>query len=1145
MPIQRLMVANRGEIAIRIFRAAHELGLATIAIYTHEDRFALHRFKADEAYPIGKPGEPVRSYIHIEEVIAIARAHEVDAIHPGYGFLSENADFARACEEAGIQFVGPRSEVLANLGNKVVARSIAKQAGIPILEGSPEPVSEEREALALAQRLGYPVILKAAHGGGGRGMRVVRSADELGHALEQARREARQAFGKEDVFIEKYIQRARHLEVQLIGDRHGNLLHLFERDCSIQRRHQKVAEIAPAPRLDPKLRDELCRSAIAIGRAVRLDNAGTVEFLLDEDTSRLYFIEVNPRIQVEHTVTEAVTGIDIVNTQIQIAAGERLDGPALSLGQDDIRVHGFALQCRVTSEDPSNDFAPDYGRILHYRSAGGMGIRLDGGNAFSGAIITPYFDSLLVKVTAWGHRFEIATRRMERALQEFRIRGVQTNIPFLLNLVTHEEFIQGRFTTRFLDERPELFTPRRRRDRATKLLTYLADVTVNGHPQVPRKPESVRRAPAPLPPMDLEQATPDGSKQLLDRLGPKGLADWVKARKTLLLTDTTLRDAHQSLLATRLRSDDMLRVAPLYARKLSGLFSLEMWGGATFDTAMRFLGESPWERLERLRELIPNILFQMLLRSANAVGYTTYPDNVVQAFIRGAANKGIDIFRIFDSLNWVENMRVAIDAVLETRAVCEVAICYTGDILNPARPKYDLEYYVKLAKELEKAGGHLLAIKDMSGLCKPVAAGKLIRALKQEVGIPIHFHTHDTAGVQAAAILAAAEAGVDIVDAAIAPLSGLTSQPNLNSILEALRFTDRDPALDVDSFDQAAQYWERVREFYVPFESGMLASTASVYESEIPGGQWTNLQQQAKGLGLGEQFPKVLAMYAEVNRLFGDIVKVTPTSKVVGDMALYMVANNLTPAEVLDPAREIAFPESVVEMFEGRLGQPLGGWPAELQKKILRGRPPMTGRPGAELPPADLSAAAQAVENLTGSTPEFCDVLSYLLYPKVFADWVGFREKYSDVSVLPTPLFFYGLVPGEEVGVDIEPGKTLILKLTAIGEPHADGYREVFFELNGQPRDIKIFDKEFGTEVQKQVSADPNNPKHVGSPMPGLVSTVLVSAGDPITRGQKLATIEAMKMETTLYAEREGTLESVLVSAGQQVQAGDLLFVYE
>lgn len=1145
---RRLLVANRGEIAIRVFRAAHELKIRTIALYTHEDRFALHRFKADEAYQIGTPGEPVRSYINIDEIIALSLQKGVDAIHPGYGFLSENANFARACERAGIAFVGPRVEVLEQLGDKVVARRIATKAGIPVLAGSENPISDPAEAVRLADQLGFPVILKAAHGGGGRGMRVVHHTKDLVPLLEQAQREAKQAFGSGEVFIEKYIQRARHLEVQLLGDHHGNLVHLFERDCSVQRRHQKIVEIAPAPNLSTRVRDELCAAAVEIGRAVRLNNASTVEFLLDQDTDKFFFIEVNPRIQVEHTVTEVVTGVDLVGRQILIAAGARLDGEEIGLpNQEAVRTHAFAMQCRVTTEDPTNEFIPDHGRILHYRSAGGMGIRLDAGNGFSGAIVTPFYDSLLVKVIAWGPSFAVAANRMERALQEFRVRGVKTNIPFLLNVVGHADFLAGKFLTRFLDDRPELFHFPQRQDRATKLLTYLAEVTVNGHPQVSKGTAlpAIPRGAAPVPAVDRSRPIPEGSRQLLDKLGPKGLAQWVLEQKQLLLTDTTLRDAHQSLLATRLRTYDMLRVADAYAYNHARLFSLEMWGGATFDTTMRFLNECPWKRLAELRQRIPNILFQMLLRASNAVGYATYADNVVRTFIHESARSGIDIFRIFDSLNWIENMTVAIEATLETGKICEPAICYTGDIQNPARDKYGLQYYVSMAKELERLGAHILGIKDMAGLCKPHAAVKLVKTLKQEVGIPIHFHTHDTAGVQAAAILMAAEVGLDIADAAFAPLSGLTSQPNLNSLVEALRFTPRESGLDPETLNRTADYWERVRQYYLPFESGMMAGTAEVYQSEIPGGQYTNLQQQAHSLGLSDQFPRIRKVYAQVNDLFGDIVKVTPTSKVVGDLALFMVTNNYSPEDVLDPRREMAFPASVVEMFEGWLGQPPGGWPKALQEKILRGKAPVTERPGASLAPVDFQASAKQFEKQQGKKANDQDLLSALLYPRVFADFTQFQRKYSDPSILSTPLFFYGLVREEEVGVEIEPGKVLIIKLTAVGEPKADGKRTVFFELNGQPREVQVLDKEFGATVRERPQAEPDNPKQVGSPMPGLLSSVAVKKGEPITKGQKLASIEAMKMETTLYAENDGVIAQVLVSPGEQVRAGDLMFVLE
>jgi pyruvate carboxylase len=1148
--IRRLLVANRSEIAIRVFRSAHELGIRTVAVYSHEDRFALHRFKADEAYRVGKPGEPIRAYLEIDGILAVARQYEVDAIHPGYGFLSENPALARACRQAGLAFVGPRAEILERLGDKVEARRIAQEAGVPVLPGSPAPVKAAGEARALARKLGYPVIVKAAMGGGGRGMRVAAAADQLDGALDQARREAGSAFGIPDVFLEKYVPRARHIEVQLVGDRHRNLVHLFERDCSVQRRHQKVAEVAPALNLDPVLRGRILEEALAVGRAVRLDNAGTVEFLVDADRGDFYFIEVNPRIQVEHTVTEVVTGFDIVKTQILVAQGRPLSDPEVGLGaQANVTTHGYALQCRVTTEDPANGFLPDYGRLTHYRSASGMGIRLDAGTAFSGAVITPFYDSLLVKVTASGLRFLDATRRMERCLQEFRVRGVKTNIPFLLNLVKHPTFLEGRSTTRFIDETPELFELPRRQDRATKLLSYIGDVIVNGHPAV-GKPKGIPREPAPVPALSApgeppgSQAVPPGTRDKFHELGPERFAAWVREQDRLLVTDTTFRDAHQSLLATRMRTYDMLRIAPVYAARHAGLFSLEMWGGATFDTSMRFLKESPWERLAELRERVPNILFQMLLRAANAVGYTNYPDNVVRAFVKESARAGIDLFRIFDALNWLPNLRLAIDAVRGTGVLCEAAVCYTGDILDPGRPKYDLKYYVELARQLEAAGANFLAIKDMAGLCKPHAARLLVRALKQEVGIPVHFHTHDSAGGQLGSLLYAAEEGVDVVDAAMGPLSGITSQPNLNTLVEAVRFTPRDTGLTFELLEETAEYWEAVRRYYRPFETGQLAPSAEVYRHEMPGGQYTNLFQQVEALGLGARWPEVRRMYAEVNRLFGDIIKVTPTSKVVGDMALFMVGNNLTAEDVLGGERDLAFPESVVEFFEGRLGQPPGGFTKALQKRVLRGRKPLRGRPGASLPPADFAAVRKELEKRLHRPAGEREVLAQVLYPRVFPEFAAHQRQYSDTSVLPTPVFFYGMEPGEEVSVDIEPGKTLIIKFLTVGDPHEDGTRLVFFELNGQPREVVAQDRSLTGQVKAHPKAA-GDPLQVGAPMPGLVVGVNVAPGEQVAAGQKLVSLEAMKMETTVYAERPGRVAEVLVRPGTQVEAGDLLLRFQ
>lgn len=1143
-PIKKLLVANRSEIAIRVFRSAHELGIRTVAIYAHEDRFALHRFKADEAYLVGRPGEPIRSYLDIEAIVALAVAHNVDAIHPGYGFLSENPSFAAACVQAGITFVGPRVELLQTLGDKTAARELAKNAGVPILAGSSQPVASVAEAAKIARQLGWPVILKAAHGGGGRGMRVVHGEDELAVALESAQRESQTAFGSASVFVEKFIQRARHIEVQLLGDNHGGLVHLFERDCSVQRRHQKVVEVAPAPNLDPAMRAEICAAALAIGRTARYENAGTVEFLVDADTSRFYFIEVNPRIQVEHTVTEEITGIDIVRRQLRVAEGYRLADPQIGLGeQSAIRSMGTALQCRVTTEDPENRFLPDYGRITAYRSASGMGIRLDAGTAFSGAVVTPYFDSLLVKVSARGLNLEEAAGHIERCLQEFRVRGVKTNIPFLINLVTHPDFLAGKCTTRFIDETPSLFDFPVRRDRATRLLEYLADVIVNGNPLVKGRPVAARRLPAPLP--ELTIAAPQhGTRTRLLELGPEKFSQWVRQQKQLFITDTTMRDAHQSLLATRMRSFDMLAVANSYTHLAAGLFSMEVWGGATFDTSMRFLKECPWDRLLKLRERIPNVLFQMLLRASNAVGYTNYPDNVVRAFVKESAASGIDLFRVFDPLNWVPNMRLAIDAVLESGAICEASICYTGDVLDPKRTKYSLAYYVDLAKQLEQSGAHMLAIKDMAGLCKPFAAATLVKALREAIGIPIHFHTHDTSGASLASALQAATAGASIVDAAFAPLSGLTSQPNLNAIVEATRNTPLDTQLNPEALRHLAHYWGAVREHYSAFECGMKAPDADLYLHEMPGGQFTNLLEQARALGLADRWEDVCRTYADVNQLLGDIVKVTPTSKAVGDLALLLVTNGMQANELLSDSREMAFPESVIDLLAGRMGQPPGGFPPQVVDRIVRTGASVVGRPGESMPPADFQAAEQMTAKILGGPASPRDVLSWLLYPRVFQEFASHRNKHGDVSVLPTPAFLEGPKPGEELPVDIEPGKTLVIRLLTVGEPHADGTRTVFFELNGQPRSVSIADKSLESQVKRRPKAVAGDAREVGAPMPGLIVTVAVRAGDTVSRGQKLLSLEAMKMETTVYAERDGKLAEVLVAPGTPVEAGELVVRY-
>ncbi|MCC6445192.1 MAG: pyruvate carboxylase [Armatimonadetes bacterium] len=1141
---ERIMVANRGEIAIRVFRACTELGKRTIGIYSKEDKLSLHRYKADETYLVGENADPVKAYLDIPGILSIALRHRVDAIHPGYGFLSENPAFARACQEVGVTFIGPTPDLLELMGDKVAARKQAESAGIPIVPGTEEPVRTLEAALGAAEKIGYPVIFKASFGGGGRGMRVARTPEEVAQVFEQATREASAAFGIGDIFIEKYLDSPKHIEVQIIGDRYGNTTHLFERDCSIQRRHQKVVEIAPCPTLDEERRKELCEAALALTRSVGYINAGTVEFLLDQE-GRFYFIEMNPRIQVEHTVTEMITGVDIVKTQIRIAEGHSLNSPQIGLGHPEtMHRHGFAIQCRITTEDPANNFVPDYGRLAHYRSAAGFGIRLDAGTAFSGAVITPFYDSLLVKISAHSLTLEDSARKMARALSEFRVRGLRTNIPFLEKVVIHPAFLAGRCDTGFIEKTPELFDFIPREDRATKLLQFISEISINGNPDVPKDfPVPKLRQPV-VPPYDPDSPIPEGTRDIFKKLGPEKFSEWVLAQKSLLLTDTTLRDAHQSLLATRVRTFDMLNIAHSKARNLQGFFSLEMWGGATFDTSMRFLKECPWERLAVLREAMPNILFQMLLRGANAVGYTNYPDNVVRYFIREAAVAGIDIFRIFDSLNWIPGMEKAIQYVREAGAIAEAAICYTGDIFDPARQKYSLDYYLKLAKDLKALGTNMLAIKDMAGLCRPYAARALVKALKEETGLPIHFHTHDTAGVQAASILMAAEAGADITDVALSAMSGLTSQVNLNSIVAALQRQERDTGIDIDTLDTFSYYWEAVREYYSPFESGMKASTADVYVHEIPGGQYSNLRPQAESLGLGDRLPELKRMYATVNEMFGDIVKVTPSSKVVGDMALYMMTNNLTPEDIYERGYDLSFPASVIGFFAGEIGQVPGGLPEKLRRVILKDRPPVEGRPGDHLPPVSLEKVREDLEGKLQRSATDQEIASYLMYPDVFLKFAEHRQNYSDVSIVPTSVFFYGMAPGEETTIEIEKGKTLFIKLIAIGEPNEQGVRTLFYELNGHPRSVEVFDKSLGIEVKTNLKADPDNFHHVGAPMPGMVVAVPINLGDTVQKGDKLVVIEAMKMETTMNSPRDGVVKDILVSRGVRVDTGDLLVVF-
>ncbi|SMD18757.1 pyruvate carboxylase [Rhizobium sp. RU36D] len=1149
--ISKILVANRSEIAIRVFRAANELGIKTVAIWAEEDKLALHRFKADESYQVGRGPHlsrdlgPIESYLSIDEVIRVAKLSGADAIHPGYGLLSESPEFVDACNDAGIIFIGPRPDTMRRLGNKVAARNLAIEVGVPVVPATEPLPDDPKEIHRLAEEIGYPVMLKASWGGGGRGMRAIRDPKDLIKEVTEAKREAMAAFGKDEVYLEKLVERARHVESQILGDTHGNVVHLFERDCSIQRRNQKVVERAPAPYLSEAQRQELAAYSLKIAKATNYVGAGTVEYLMDSDTGKFYFIEVNPRIQVEHTVTEVVTGIDIVKAQIHILEGHAIGTPESGVpAQADIRLNGHALQCRITTEDPEQNFIPDYGRITAYRSASGFGIRLDGGTSYAGAIITRFYDPLLVKVTAWAPNPLEAISRMDRALREFRIRGVATNLTFLEAIIGHPKFRDNSYTTRFIDTTPELFEQVKRQDRASKLLTYLADVTVNGHPETKGRPQPLAGAAKPVVPY-INGDIPDGTKQMLDKLGPKGFAEWMRAEKRALITDTTMRDGHQSLLATRMRTYDIARVAGVYARALPNLFSLECWGGATFDVSMRFLTEDPWERLSLVREAAPNLLLQMLLRGANGVGYKNYPDNVVKYFVRQAAKGGIDVFRVFDCLNWVDNMRVSMDAVQEENRLCEAAICYTGDLLNTARPKYDLKYYVSLAEELEKAGAHIIAVKDMAGLLKPAAAKVLFKALREATSLPIHFHTHDTSGISAATVLAAVEAGVDVVDAAMDALSGNTSQPCLGSIVEALSGTDRDPGLDPDWIRRISFYWEAVRNQYAAFESDLKGPASEVYLHEMPGGQFTNLKEQARSLGLETKWHKVAQTYADANKMFGDIVKVTPSSKVVGDMALMMVSQDLTVADVENPNKDIAFPDSVVSMLKGDLGQPPGGWPEALQKKALKGEQPYTAVPGSLLPPADLDAERQAIEAKLERKVDDFEFASYLMYPKVFTDFALAVETYGPVSILPTPAYFYGIKDGEEMFADLEKGKTLVVVNQAITQADPQGMVTVFFELNGQPRRIKVPDRSRGGSSAVRRKADVGNSAHLGAPMPGVISTVAIAAGQKVKAGDVLLSIEAMKMETALHADRDATVTEVLVKAGDQIDAKDLLVVFE
>jgi pyruvate carboxylase len=1138
--ISKILVANRGEIAIRIFRACTELNIRTVAIYSKEDSGSYHRYKADEAYIVGEDKKPIDAYLDIEGIIEVAKTNNIDAIHPGYGFLSENLQFAKRCEEEGIIFIGPELEHLRMFGDKVEARKQAILAGLPVIPGTDGPVEGLDEVKTFAEENGYPLMIKAALGGGGRGMRIVRSQEALADAYDRAKSEAKAAFGADDIYVEKFVENPKHIEVQILGDKHGNTIHLYERDCSVQRRHQKVVEVAPSVSLSEDSRKEICEAAVKLMENVQYVNAGTVEFLVNQN-GEFYFIEVNPRVQVEHTITEMITGIDIVQSQIMIAEGEHIHGERLGIPeQEEIDCHGYAIQCRVTTEDPENNFMPDTGKLMAYRSGGGFGVRLDAGNAYQGAVITPYYDSLLVKLSTWALNFDHASSKMVRNLKEFRIRGIKTNIAFLENVMKHENFRSGVYDTSFIDSSPELFVFPKRKDRGTKMLSYIGNITVNGFPGLDKKKKpsfSKRR----VPHLKYSEEIPRGTKQILDEEGAEGLVQWVKEQKKTLLTDTTFRDGHQSLLATRMRTTDLLHIAGPTARMTPNLFSMEMWGGATFDVSLRYLKEDPWDRLIKLRKQVPNVMFQMLLRASNAVGYKNYPDNLIGEFVQKSADAGIDVFRIFDSLNWVEGMTKAIEAVRETGKVAEASICYTGDISDPSKSKYNLTYYQELAKELEQAGAHILGIKDMAGLLKPQAAYELVSTLKETVSIPIHLHTHDTSGNGIYTYAKAIEAGVDIVDVAVSSMAGLTSQPSANSLYYALDGSDRQPDININALEQLSHYWEDTRKYYSGFESGMTAPHTEVYEHEMPGGQYSNLQQQAKGVGLGERWDEVKRMYRRVNEMFGDIVKVTPSSKVVGDMALYMVQNNLTEDDVYERGETLDFPDSVVELFQGYLGQPYQGFPKELQQIILKGREPITTRPGELLEPVNFTDLKETLYHKLNRQVTSHDLISYALYPKVYLEYEDVQEMFGDVSVLDTPTFLYGMRLGEEVEVEIEQGKTLIVKLVSVGEPNIEGKRTLYFELNGQPREVVIKDENIKTAIAAKPKVDRANPNHIGATMPGTVIKVLVEKGERVNKGDHLMITEAMKMETTVQAPRSGVVEHIHVANGEGIESGDLL----
>lgn len=1139
--INKILVANRGEIAIRIFRAATELKIKTVAIYTYEDRYSLHRYKADESYPIGDETEAIKPYLDIEEIINVAKTNGVDAIHPGYGFLSENVDFARRCEEEGIIFIGPKPDVMQRLGDKVAAKIEAKAVGVPLIPDSEVDITSVEVAKNEADRIGYPVMLKAAAGGGGRGMRVVRSSNEIENAWNEATNEALKAFGNAQVFIEKFIENPKHIEVQILADNYGNLVHLYERDCSVQRRFQKVIEVAPSTLSQPA-KEKLYEYALRLTKSVNYNNAGTVEFLVDK-FENIYFIEVNPRIQVEHTITEEITGIDIVRSQIVIAAGHPLTHSQIFIKtQEDIKCNGWAIQCRVTTEDPENEFKPDFGTIIAYRNAGGYGIRLDEGSGYSGMKISPYFDSLLVKVSSSGRTLKGASRRLKRALQEFRIRGVKTNIPFLINVMDHENFQEGNVTVNFIQDNPQLMVAKYGvdKDRGTKLLKYLGELKVNGHPDVKSfDPNKTFRKPI-VPTFDKYAPFPKGFKDLLTELGPDKFVELIKNENKILFTDTTLRDAHQSLFATRLRDYDIMKMVEAYAKSFPQVFSLEVWGGATFDVCMRFLHEDPWERLRLIRKAAPNMLLQMLFRGSNAVGYAAYPDNVIEKFIIKSAENGIDIFRIFDSLNWIEGMKFSIKTVREkTNSIAEACICYTGDILDPKRTKFTLEYYVDLALELERAGAHIICIKDMAGLLKPYAAEVLISSLKEKLKIPVHLHTHDTSSIQSATYLKAIEAGVDVVDVALASMSGLTSQPNFNSLLAAFQGHQRGNDIDLKKLNDFSNYFEVVREYYYPFESELKAGTAEVFYHEIPGGQYSNLLPQARGLGLEDKFETIKENYKVVNEMFGDIVKVTPSSKVVGDMAMFMTSNSYTKSDILEKGDNMSFPDSVKQLFKGDLGQTVGGFPKELQKIILKDIKPYTEKPNAHIPAVDFDVELKNLKAKYGDYITEEDVLSNIMYPKVFQEFQQFKKYFGDVKCLPTKSFYYPLIPNEEILVPLENGKNLLIRLRYVSEPNEDGIRDVYFQINGQTRNISIKDNTI--KIDKVANIKATTQKDLGAPLQGKLVEIKVAVGDKIKKGQPLFVIEAMKMESTITSTSDGIVGKIHLNKNSLVEQDDCL----